>query len=456
MKKSWNIPRRTLLTGAGVAVALPFLEQMLLPSAHGQAPANPKRFVAMVFPNGIHMGKFTPATTGPGYALTSILTPLAPVKEDVLVVSGLENSILMSGGNAHLRGFAGFLTAATPGGTAQPLMLDNHISVDQVMAATLSGKTRLPSLELSAGLDNAVQAAAGDCDGTPCLYGSVMSWKSPTQPALAEENPQAAFDRLFSGSAVPGTSTPGGGADPAADARRALKLSVLDAVKSDTQSLSAKLGPTDKAKLDSYLTSLRELEMRVSATSSTPLPPSQNCGSPTRPTDAYANDYPKRLQALMDVAALALQCDVTRVITLIGAGWESPAEFPFLGVSGDHHGISHHGNSAQNLAYLEKIDTWEVEQFAYFVARLKGMQEGAGSILDSSFVYMGSDVSDGDLHNYVNLPVLVAGRFGGAVNPGRHLMLPPTPIGNMFLTALQGFDPTAPAFASSQGALNLT
>lgn len=454
MKKSWFLSRRTLLRGAGVAIALPFLDQML-PAARGQATAFPRRYVAILFPNGFNMADFTPATEGANYALTPILQGLAPIRSEVTVVSGLQNTVAAVGGNAHLRGFASFLTAQASAGTLEPLVLSNNMTVDQRMAQKLVGQTPFASLELSAGEGNAAQAAAGDCDGTPCIYGNVISWKSPTQPAVGEEDPQAAFDRLFANQPAPSpsstgtTSTP----DPQAEARRALKLSVLDAAAQDTNALLPKLGPTDKAKLDQYLTSLRELEQRLSAASPTGPAPSVDCSARIRPAQAFANDYRGRLKSLMDVAALALQCGLTRVITLVGAGWESEVVFDFLGTSDGHHGPSHHGNGAENLRTLTTIDTWEVEQFAYFAGLLKGMAEGGGTVLDSSLVYMGSDVSDGDKHNYENLPVLLAGRFGGVITPGQHLRVPPTSVGNLHLTALRGFDPQATSVGMSTGAL---
>lgn len=446
-RPSWYVPRRALLRGAGAALALPFLEQMLPPGRAAQAAEVPKRFVAFFVPNGIYMQRFTPAAEGAGYALTPILTPLAPIKDDVLVASGFSNRVAGEAANLHLAGIAALLTGALPSADGD---VHTGVSADRLMAASVSGKTPFASLELGGG-EEGVEA----CDGMPCVYGRTLSWANATTPVLKETDPVAAFQRVFGGATKPASPSQPDAPDPAVLRRKR----ILDAVKGDADRLRRRLGKTDAAKLDQYLTSVNELDARVAQLAMSGGSPSSSpsCGSATAPTSSFAADYPARAKALMDVIALSLQCDRTRVATFMLADWESAYVFRSLGLSGQHHvDYSHHENKADKVDALEKIDRWEVEQFAYLAAKLKAMPELDGSVLDHSALLFGSEMSDGDTHSYSNLPILLAGRLGGAVKPGRHKRFAgDPPLANLLLTLMRGFGLSDAKFGNSTGTADL-
>lgn len=415
------LSRRTFLRGAGAAVALPFLDAMVPAFARAQGAATARRFLAWYVPNGIHMPAWTPASTGPGYALTPILEPLAPLRSEVLVLSKLSNRAATdSVPGDHARGTGSFLTCTRVRRT-EGADIENGISLDQLIAQEIGRSTTLPSLQLGA----EGGGSSGNCDsGYSCAYARNVSWAGPSTPLAKETNPQSAFDRLFQG------------ADAALSAeererRRHFRLSVLDAVLEDAHRLRLELGGSDRGKLDEYLTGVRELELRVEA----------NAGAAcTVPRPEAPADHRERVRAMCDIMALAFRCDVTRVITFMQSNAGSNLTYPWLGVNDGHHQMSHHQGNPANHAALQAIDTWEVEQFAYLLGQLAAIPEPGGSVLDSSLVFFSSEIEDGDRHSHVNLPVLLAGRGGGAVQPGRHLSWSSErKLADLFLTILAAF-----------------
>lgn len=450
----WYVPRRTLLRGGAAAIALPFLEQMLLPRRTARAAdSSPLRFLAFSTPNGIYMPRFKPAAEGAGYELTPILKPLETIKGDVMVAGGLHNRIAGEASNLHLAGIAALLTGVLPAATGE---VNVGVSADRKIAAAPGTKgTAFASLELGGG-EEGVEA----CDGMPCIYGRTLSWANATTPVAKETDPQAAFKRLFGTAGGPPMSmTPG---TPAPDERQKRRASIIDACKTDATALRGKLGKADRDKFDQYINSVRELEMQVSAPGvggsgnggSTPAPAS--CKTPTSPGGSYPTDYPARIKALLDVVALAFQCDLTRVVTFMLADWESAYVFKQLGLTGQHHvDYSHHENSPAKEDALEKIDRWQVEQFVYLASKLKGMAEGDGTVLDHSALVFSSEISDGDTHSYDDLPVLIAGKLGGAINSGRSKRFGNVPIANLWLTLMRSFGLTDGSFGNSTGTLDL-
>jgi hypothetical protein len=417
-----RISRRAFVGGAGATVALPFLPSLWRGRAFAQA-APPLRFLAYYVPCGIHMPAWTPAAEGAGYAITPILQPLvdAAVRDDVLVLTGLANEPARPDGPGdHASGTGAFLTCAHPYKT-EGADLKNGISVDQVAAGVIGTDTPFPSLEL--GIEGG--SSAGGCDsGYSCAYSRNIAWAGESTPLPHLTNPSTVFDRLF------------GGLDPMASAaelerRKRHKTSVLDYVIGDTTRLSGTLGATDRRKLDEYLTGLRALETRINDDSMTV------CDPGTRPPDNY--DYPTQVGLMQDLMVLALQCDMTRVITFMLGQAATGRSYDFIGVTGAHHELSHHQDDAAKQASLQTIDTWEVEQFATLLAKLKAIDEGGMSLLDNAAVFFSSEIEDGDSHSHYNLPVLVAGKLGGALNPGRHLRYADDePIANLFTSLLQG------------------
>lgn len=444
----FTLSRRTLLRGLGTMLALPTLEAMLPATAAAQGMARPRRFVAFYVPCGIRMNRWTPAATGAGYALSSALQPLGPwngaasLQDDVLVLTGLANRPARPDGPGdHASGTGAFITVAHPFKTSGA-NISNGISFDQVLANAWAGQTRFKSLEL--GLDGG--GASGDCDsGYSCAYARNIAWASATQPLAKETNPQAVFDRLFAGVDPHQTAA-------AVAKRRRYQQSVLDAVKEDTGALQGRLGATDKRKLDEYLTGVRELERRIASEQ-----PSA-CAPATRP--GGWTDIRQQADQMLDLIAFAFQCDLTRSVTYMQQNAGSGYVYRFLTVNGapiteGHHSLSHHGGDAGKNDALEAINRWEVEQFAKLARKLKAIREPDGStVLDQSALFFSSEIEDGDSHSHFNMPVLVAGKAGGALRTGQHLRYADQPsVGNLFVSLGGALGVTVPSFGDSTGPL---
>lgn len=432
--KPFRLSRRTFLKGAGAAMALPLLEAMLPQRARAQSAPAPRRLFAFYVPNGIHMPGWTPATTGSGYAMSPILQPLAPYRDDVLVLSGLSNYPAThqgDGGGDHARGTGSFLTCVHPVKT-EGANISTGPSVDQVAADFLEGQTRLRSLEL--GCEGG--GSTGGCDsGYSCAYTRNISWRTATTPMPKEVNPRSVYDRLFAG------FDPGETAEQIAKRRR-YKQSVLDFVLADAQQLSARVGSRDRAKLDEYMTAVRELELRLDGATDGP-----SCEPFARP-DGVPGDFQEHVRLMLDLVALAYQCDITRVASFMLGNGGSNRSYSFIGVSGAHHELSHHQGDASKHAALQTINTWEVQQLAYLLGKLKAAEDIDGnSVLDNTLVFFSSEISDGNSHSHYDLPVVLAGRGGGAVSPGRHVAYSGNPpIANLFISMLQSVGVSASSF----------
>lgn len=407
--------RRSFLRAAGVSLSLPLLPSLLPRDAWAQDGTPPVRLLYYYVPCGIHMAHWTPNATGPGYDLPPILKPLASIQDKVSVISGLAN---MSGRDSrpgdHARGTGCFITCELP--TYGSVLLGP--SIDQVVAASIGDQTPFPSLQL--GIDGG--ANSGNCDsGYACAYQRSISWVNDTTPLPKIVDPRILFDQLFTGV---------GGEDPVlAERRRQLKLSILDNVAQDATRLQSRMAASDKVKLDQYLTGVREVEKRIDALGT------NVCVPPDRPGRGL--DVPTRVDIMSDLMKIAFECDLTRVITFMLANGGSGRSHSWIGTPGNHHGFSHHqGNPASHLA-LSQINTWEIEVFASFLAKLDGVSETNGTLLDNSLIMLGSEISDGNRHNHDDLPVLLAGGGGGAVTPGRHIAFNVSdrePVANLLLS----------------------
>lgn len=429
------LPRRTFLRGVGATIALPLLDAMV-PSmtALAATPANPVRRLGFVYmPMGAHIPQWTPPGEGKLTELSPTLQSLAPVMDQVTVVTNLELKNAYPG--THATSNAAFLSAAKAKWTEST---DYHLgtTVDQVAAQHIGKETQLPSLELAMDLLTTV----GQCDnGYACVYQNNLSWSSPTTPLPAEAHPRVAFERLFGDG--------GSAADRQAELRKSSSL--LDWVRSDIARLQKKLGPSDRTKVSHYLDSVREVERRIqkaeAETADSKLP---DLDRPVGVPAAYAD----HARLMFDLQVLALQGDVTRVITFQLARETSTRTYPEIGVAEAHHPLTHNGGDPEKLAKVAKINAFHVSLFAYFLEKLKATPDGAGSLLDHSVYLYGSGMGNPDVHDHVNLPILVAGGGAGKLKGGRHIKYAePTPLANLHLTLLDKVGVRLDAFADSQG-----
>lgn len=427
MIKRHKLSRRLFLGGAGAVLTLPFFESMLAKPVNA-AGNDIKRILAFYTPCGIHMPNFTPAEQGAQYTITPILKPIESIRNKVLVVTGLANTPgRPDGPGDHAGGTSAFLTCRHVVKT-EGSNIKNGISMDQVAAAQIGGATRIPSMQI--GIDGG--SAAGDCDsGYSCAYARNISWASETQPLPKTVNPQVVWDILF------------GGFDPKASAeeqarQKTYRTSVLDYVLGEANSLSGKLGTTDRRKLDEYMTGVSELEKKIQKTGMGPV-----CTAIDRPPADLP--YPEHVKLMLDLIALAVQCDSTRVVTFMIGNAGSNRSYPFLyangvAISQGHHEISHHQDLQENFDKLTEIGRWEVEQYAYLLGKLNAIDEGNGvTALDTSAVFFSSEIEDGNAHRHENMPVLVGGSLGGTFTTGQHVVVADkTPMANLFTSLLKG------------------
>lgn len=420
--KNHKLSRRTLLRGLGALMALPVLEQMEPSVARAAEPgAVPRRLAVFYVPCGIYMPNWTPRGTGRSWALSPTLQPLAPVKDDVLVLSGLSHEPGRPDQfGHHAAGTGAFLSCVKVRHTDEMSEVRAGVSMDQVAAKALRSQTRLASLELG----NDGGDGTGSCDANfSCAYARNISWAGPTSPRAKETNPQAVFDRLFAGFDPDATRAQ-------IERRKAYEQSILDFVSEDARALEKRLGKRDRSKLDEYFTSVRELELRVAALDQQ----APACSKGPRPERTH--DVREKTKVMCDLMVLAFQCDLTRVATFMLGNARSDRVYDFLGLTSGHHTYSHHQHHADNHAALAKIDRWEMEQFSYLLQRMKSVREGEATLLDNSLVYFGSEVADGNSHGHSDMPVVLAGRGGGAVTPGRHVRYSGKPIANLFTSML--------------------
>jgi len=461
---SIRLSRRTVLRGLGTALALPVLDAMLptvgfSASAGAAAAAGPRRLLWIYVPNGIDMQNWTPATFGAGYQLTPTLQPMAAFKDKMMVVTGLVCDKARANGDGagdHARAMAAYLTGVQPRKT-EGANIHVGISADQAAAMHIGHLTRFPSLEL--GIEQGI--SVGRCDsGYSCAYIHNLAWKNDTTPVTKDTDPRSVFDRLFS------SNDPTESAEAAAK-RVARNKSMLDFVLDDASSIQNALGAADKAKLDQYMSSIREIELRIDRMKTEDAV--QIPAGAVRPTNFVhttgvrssggANvlkNYPDAVALMLDMVVLAFQTDSTRVITLPFASEESNQSYPFADAPVPHHGTSHHMGDPAKMALLAKINLFHIKQLAYLAGKLDNIQEGNGSILDNSLIAYGSGNSDGQRHNHDNLPFLLLGKGGGTVATGRHVNFNNVPTNNMWLAMLDRAGARLDALGDATAELNLT
>jgi len=430
------LPRRTVLRGMGATVALPLLDAMVpAATALAQTPARPiPRFQAIYAPNGMAMPYWTPETEGAGFALTPILQPLAPFRDQLLVLSGLRSSWTY----VHAGASASFLTGTASGGKNETDVLAST-SIDQLLAQEFRAETQLGSLEVS--MDKA--ANAGQCTaGLSCAYTQTISWRSPTRPLPMENNPRAVFERLFgdSGSAAP----------EARRARRLQKQSILDSVNDKLVGLKLAVGGPDRAKLDQYTEAVRDVERRIQKAEQQQDVDPTFVEQPAGPPRVFE----EHLALMFDLQLLALQTDLTRVVTFMLGREQSTRSFPQIGVPDAHHPLSHHEDDPDRIALMSKINTYHVELVAGYLERLRATADGDGSLLDHMTILYGAGISNSTRHVGRNLPLLLLGGGGGRLHGGRHLRYPSdTSNANLLLTLLDKMNMPLDRLGNSTGRL---
>jgi len=430
-----SLSRRTILRGAGTAVALPLLDAMLpafVPLA--KADAKPRmRFGAVYFPNGAIMQQLTPKTVGAGFEFTPILKPLETFRDKLIVVTNLTRSHPGSQFGDHAVSAAGFLTGVWPKRTEAEDVHANT-TIDQVVAQQIGQDTPLPSLEVAT--EDFTGYVGGCSPGFSCSYLNTISWSSPTTPLPMEINPRAVFERLFG---APGT--------PAQrEARREKERSILDSVVDEANGLGQGLGPRDRTRMNDYLDNLREIERRIQK---------QEARGATR-VDAPAapigvpDSFDEHVALHFDLIAAAYQADITRVFTFMMSRELSQRTYPQIGVTEQHHSVSHHQNKPDKMAQCVKINTYYVGMYAKFLEKLRSIQDGDGSLLDHALVLYGAGMADSNVHATDPLPVIAA---GGAVGKGhRHIVLPErTPVGNLWVDVAEKFGKPMEHFGDSTG-----
>jgi hypothetical protein len=434
------LARRTFLRGLGTAVALPFLDAMTPALARGQSRTPPVRMAFVYVPNGIDMRHWNPAYDGALGELPQTLAPLAPLKNDLLLLGNLTHNTgraLLDGPGDHGRCCGSYLTGVQVKKSVTDIRAS--VSVDQLVANHIGTATRFPSLEL--GLEDARQA--GDCDsGYSCAYTNNLAWRSATQPLPPVLDPRALFERLF-----------GDGAELSAAARaRRLRhrRSILDFVTEDTRRLRGDLGPTDQRKLDEYLGSIRQIEEQMArAERESAIDPGMD-----KPF-GVPSDFAEHFRLMTDMITVAFQADLTRVVTFLVTREGSSRAYREIGIADGHHPLTHHRNIVEQMDKVAQINRYHVEQFAAWAAKLKAAREGDGSILDHSMIVYGAGLADGNQHTHHDLPTLIAGRAGGAITPGRRVVFRrETPMCNLFLTMMGTMGLRMEHFGDATGHLN--
>ena len=429
------LPRRTFLRGMGATLALPLLDAMVPAlTALAATPGRAVRRLGFVYvPMGSHIKEWTPPGTGSLAELSPSLQSLAPLVDHLTVITNLELKNAYPG--THATSNAAFLSAAKSKWT-ESTDYELATTVDQIAAQQIGKETRLPSLEMAMDLLTTV----GQCDnGYACVYQNNLSWSSPTTPLPAEAHPRIVFERLFGDG--------GSASDRLSELRR--NASLLDWVHEDIARLQKKLGPGDRTKVNQYLDTVREVERRIqkaeAETADNRLP---DLDRPVGVPAAYAD----HARLMFDLQVLALQGDVTRVITFQLARETSTRTYPEIGVSEPHHPLTHNGGNPEKLAQVAKINAFHVSLFAYFLEKLRTTREGNGSLLDHSVYLYGSGMGNPDVHDHVNLPILVAGGGAGRLKGGRHIKYAePTPLANLHLTLLDKVGVRLDSFADSKG-----
>jgi hypothetical protein len=434
------ISRRTVLRGIGTTIALPLLDAMVpaLTAAVNTPAKAVRRFGVVYHPNGVIYENWLPKGTGREFDLSPILAPLQPFRDQLVVVTGLSShqaEALGDGGGDHSRASGTYLTGVHV--RKSDSIVENGVSLDQIVARAFEHETQLSSLQLTVD-DNSL---VGSCDvGYSCAYSSTLSWLTPTLPLMAENNPRVVFERLF-------------GSSDSTDARvRAARLrqdrSILDSVTARVTQLQQKLGPTDTRKVNDYLESLRDVERRIQKAEEQSAKEGPDIDQPAGVPDGFE----RHVQLLYDLQLLAYQSDLTRVITFMYGREQTGRPYPQIGVPEPHHSLTHHQNDPVKMDKCTAIQKYHVRLLAGYLEKLRATADGDGSLLDHLILLYGAGISNSDRHTHGPLPTLVLGGGAGTITGGRHLVYPAaTPLTNLQLTLLDKMGVPAEKLGDSTG-----
>jgi hypothetical protein len=431
------LPRRTILRGMGATLGLPFLEAMLPAfAARGRAAQPVHRFQTFYVPNGMAMEYWTPKGEGTGFELSPILEPLAPYRDQMLVLSGIKASW-----NYIHAGASGSFLTGTPRGGKTEIEIFADVSMDQLLARHFASDTQVASLEMS--MD--APANAGACTGNlSCVYTHTLSWRSATQPLPMEWNPRAVFERLFGDSGSTDTT--------AREARLQQHKSILDSVADKLASLKRDLGPGDQSKVNEYSDAIRDVERRIARAEE-----QREVHLPTIDQPQGAPPvFEDHLAMMLDLQLLAFQSDLTRVISFMIGKEQSARPYPQIGVAEAHHPLSHHSNVPELIERMSKINRYHAELFSKYVARLRATPDGDGSLLDHMTILYGAGISNSNAHSGDNLPLVLVGGGAGKLKGGRHLIYTDKPpMANLLVTLMDKLDVPVDHLGGSTGHLEI-
>jgi len=440
--------RRTFLRGVGTAIGLPFLDAMVPALSFGKAAAAPVRTAFVYVPIGAIMDHWNPSYTGELGELPRILKPMEPFKKDMLMLSNLTHNggrALLDGGGDHARATGGYLSGVQPRKNASDASFTNAaaikagITADQVIANQIGSKTRFASLEV--GMEDSQQA--GNCDsGYSCAYTNNLAWKSDSQPMPPVLDPRALFERMFGDD---------GDLSPQARERRNLyRRSILDHVTEDSKKLEGRLGPSDRAKLDQYMTSVREVEVRIEQNEKN----NQHVDPGMEKPGGTPGDFAEHFKLQSDMITIAFQADLTRTVTFLVGREGSNRAYREIGVPEGHHNLTHHRNNPEMIERVAQINCYHMRTFAAWMEKMKAHREGDGSLLDNCMIVYGSGISDGNRHTHEDLPTLILGSGGGYLKTGRRIVYRrETPICNLYLTMMEGMGVHQDTFGDATGHL---
>ncbi|HEY4212457.1 MAG TPA: DUF1552 domain-containing protein [Steroidobacteraceae bacterium] len=431
-----HLSRRTALKAIGASVGLPLLDAMVPAGtalAQTAAAAKP-RMLFVYFPHGAVMNKWTPKKDGPDFDFPQILAPLSPFQKQLTVISGLENKSAIAA-PVHAITPGTWLSCVPPRISHDPL---GGVTIDQMAAKVLGQDTPLPSLEVA----TEEQGGEGSCDRNyGCSYGKTISFRTPSTPLPMEHNPRKLFQQLF------------GEGDTASERAALIRSdqSVIDLVRHDAADLSRGLGQRDRVLLDDYLSTVREIESRVQKIATRDVSKLQLPDAPAGVPDAFD----EHMRLMFDLMALALQANVTRVMTFMVAAEVSNQPYPFIGIQDAFHPLSHHGNNALKMDRLAKLQTFNTQMFANFVKKLQQMPNGESSMLDQSLILFGSNMSSSNLHDHFPLPTAIVGGACGKLKGNQHLRVPDhTPIANLHVALLNRVGISSEKIGDSTGELS--